>query len=161
MHFKINKTGCNVRRGLCEVRFDLFLDEGDEGFEEHYVEVLQLPPEGYPGAMHGLAPESMDDYYAWLNSLPKAWQHNPFCCHFCQFEPDVSDEEILLRGEQVLEMAGQNWKVRDLRLNKNPPVRFSMDSGQHTRCVNRVKSIMAKNFASIAKNKRLAVRCKG
>ena len=86
-YFKINKSGCQEHKGLCEIRYDLYLEPADEGYEEHHV-------------------GDMD---------------NPFCCHFCQFEPTVTDEEILFVGELALDMARKNWAKRELHKNKNLP----------------------------------------
>jgi hypothetical protein len=34
MHFKIEKSGCVVKKGLLQVRYDLFFDETDKEYEE-------------------------------------------------------------------------------------------------------------------------------
>jgi len=81
MYFEINNSGCSERKGMVQVRYDLFLDEQDYGYEKHYVKV--------DGKM----------------------QNNPFLCHFCQFEPSVTDEELLFVGELAMELAYKAWKT--------------------------------------------------
>ena len=123
MHHKIEKSGCNERKGLCEIRYDLFLDPGDDGYDVHYVNVPVWPEGGYPGVVDVMGiPSSQQDYDTWLTGLPRVWQNNPFCCHFMQHEPTVTDAEILASGEKFLAMAYENWQKGDLHLNKNVPV---------------------------------------
>ena len=120
--FRINLTGCQEHKGLCEIRYDLYLDPTDEGYSEHYVSVPVYPKSGYEGKVDEMGqPVDMEDYKKWRDALPTVMQHNPFCCHFCQFEPDVTDEEILFVGELALDMAGKNWATRELSKNKNAP----------------------------------------
>lgn len=122
MFYKINLTGCQEHKGLCEVRYDLYLDPTDEGYSEHYVSVPVYPEGGYPGKVGEMGqPIDMEDYTAWVKSLPTVMQHNPFCCHFVQFEPTVTDEEILFVGELALDMGIRNWATRELSKNKNIP----------------------------------------
>ena len=49
MYFKVNHSGCGECKGLCEVRYDLFLDPKDYNYQEHYVTVPVFPPNGYLG----------------------------------------------------------------------------------------------------------------
>jgi hypothetical protein len=120
MYFKINPSGCQEHKGLCEVRYDLFLSRTDEGNEEHYVTVPIFPEEGYTGEKGEMGmPTDKEAYDAWVASLPTETWNNPFCCHFYQFEPNVTDEEILAKGEEVLSMAFKNWATRELHKNKN------------------------------------------
>ena len=119
MFFKINPTGCGERKGLCEVRYDLYLEPADYGYAEHYVEV-----EG-------------------------KWQHNPFCCHFFQFESIVADEEILAKGEDVLAMAYANWQAGDLSLNKNPKAAFSDNAVEKQVAAARAEQIKITDFSGL------------
>ena len=149
MYFNINKTGCNERKGLVEVRYDLYLDESDYGYNEHYVQVPVIPEGGYPGKMTDGNPDSQEDYNNWYSSLEKIWRNNPFCCHFCQFEPDVTDEEIIFVGEMVLDMAYKNWQDGELGWNSNLPVSFSSDIEKKNRCKTRIERIKNTDFHSI------------
>ena len=85
---KIEKSGCCERNGSVQVRFDLFLEPTDPRYLDTYIQVPDIPEKGYPFADSKLSEE------AWLDSLPKKWQLNPFHSHFVYFDPDVTDEEI-------------------------------------------------------------------
>jgi hypothetical protein len=123
VYFTVNPTGCGERKGFVEVRYDLYLEPGDHGYAEHYVQIPVWPDGGYPGNVNADgSPVREENYAGWHASLPRAWQNNPFCGHFVQMNPDVTDEEILVTGEEVLNMAYENWQDGDIRKNKNPPV---------------------------------------
>lgn len=94
MHFKVNPTGCCERKGLVQVRYDLFLDDNTN-----------------------------------------------FCCHFCEFEPEVTDEEIEFVGMLALDMAHKNYLKGDLDLNKNEPVKYSSDPKKKDACKKRASLI--------------------
>jgi hypothetical protein len=150
-YFKINKTGCSEHKGLCEVRFDLYLSRTDEGNEEHYVTVPVFPEGGYSGEKNEIGiPIDMEAYNNWVASLPTETRNNPFCCHFCQFEPDVTDEEILFVGELALDMAMKNWPTRELAKNQNLPVNFSTDAEKKADCETRMETIHATDFVSFS-----------
>ena len=150
MYFKIEKSGCIEYNGLVQVRYDLFLDKGNYKHHVHYIEVPTIPEEEYPGEIneHG-SPIDLEDYNKWISKVPKKWQNNPFCCHFCQFEPGVTDEEILFVGELALDMAYKNWKLDNLNLNKNMPITFSSDSEIINKCEKRVEKIKVTDFSNI------------
>ena len=73
----------------------MYLDEGDYGYEKHYVQVPDMTGQEYRGEMDGLSPKDIKDYQNWLDKLPKVWQLNPFHNHFIYVEPETSDEEIM------------------------------------------------------------------
>lgn len=145
MYFKIEKSGCNVRKGLVEIRYDLYLDEKDYNFEAHYVDVPNTSL--FTGEMYTQDGERTKEYTKWLETAPKIKQHNPFCCHFCQFNPDVTDEEILYVGELALDMAYKNWCKDNLRLNKNLPVKF--DATKTTESAARLADVLPTAFTKI------------
>ena len=100
MYYKVEKTGCSERKGMVQIRYCLYLDEDDYGYEKHYVEVPIIPAKGYPYGMDETGkPDDLDDYLVWRNSLPTEMVHNPFHNHFVQVEPDITDEEIEYLGE--------------------------------------------------------------
>lgn len=150
MYFKINTTGCGERKGLVEVRYDLFLDSTDIGYEAHYIQAPIVPKEGYTGKVENGIPVDIDDYNHWFAGLERVWQNNPFCCHFVQFEPTVTDEEILYVGELALMMAYQNNLKGNLMLNKNEPIKFSEDAAQIVDCKARTASVVATDFTKVA-----------
>lgn len=151
MYFKINKTGCSENKGLVDVRYDLFLSKTDTGNEEHYVEVSIFPEGGYLGEKDEMGtPVNIDDYTAWVASLPKQFQNNPFCCHFIHFESTVTDEEILAAGEKVLNMAYDNWLANNLHLNTNDPVVLAKEPDP-VEIQAKVESILNTDFVALEK----------
>jgi hypothetical protein len=124
MYFEVNNSGCSERKGMVQVRYDLFLDEEDHGHEKHFVKVNN------------------------------SWQNNPFLCHFCQFEPDVTDDEILFVGELAAELAYREWKENRFHGVKNLPVSFpapnSVTPDRKKSCDDRLdkinKSVLKKNI---------------
>ena len=143
--FKVEKSGCNVRKGLVEVRYDLYLDEKDYNYSAHYVDVPDLSQ--FDGTLYGKDTLPTEEYLKWLETAPTKKQHNPFCCHFCQFNPDVTDEEILYVGELALDMAYKNWQKDNLLLNKNLAVKF--DATKTTDSETRLTSILTTDFTKV------------
>ncbi len=154
MFFKVNITGCQERKGLVEVRYDLYLDPTDERYSEHYVKVPVIPEKGYEGKVDEFgAPVDQADYDKWLAGLKTVYQHNPFCCHFCQFEPTVTDAEIEYVGKLALDMAYKNWVKGSLALNKNQPVTWSTSSTKIAECETRVATIKATAWTAVSLEK--------
>jgi hypothetical protein len=123
MYYKINHSGCSERKGLCEIRYDLYLDPEDHNYSEHHVQVkVSDDPEVF------------------------AWQNNPFCCHFVRHKPDVTDEEILKEGDKVLQKAYKNWQKGNLHLTKNEPVEFAPHKET---AESRIRSILSTDFESL------------
>jgi hypothetical protein len=154
MFFKVNTTGVGDRKGLVEVRYDCYLDPTDERYSEHYVQVPVIPKEGYTGKVDENGdPVDQEDYKKWIDGLEKVYQHNPFCCHFCQFKPTVTDAEIEFIGKLALDMAYKNWVTGNLALNKNEPVIFSTDATQKAACATRVATIKATEWTAVSLEK--------
>jgi hypothetical protein len=109
--FKIEKTGCVVRSGLLQVRYDLFWDETDA--EYSLVEVPVFPDEGYTGE------DTEEAYQAWFKSLPTQLTNLAFCTRFAYFEPSVTDEEIAFVGALKLELTVRNYP--DMKAGNNVP----------------------------------------
>jgi hypothetical protein len=154
MFFKVNTTGVSERKGLVEVRYDLYLDSTDERYSEHYVQVPVIPKEDYAGKVDKMGnPVDQDDYDKWLDGLERVYQHNPFCCHFCQFEPNVTDAEIEYVGKLALDMAYKNWVNNNLRANKNQPVTFSTNPKKIQACETRVATIKETAWSAVSLEK--------
>ena len=150
MYFKINHSGCGERKGLVEVRYDLYLGPSDHNYAEHHVTVPVFPKEGYQGKVDGFgSPVDIEDYKKWVASLPTETRDNPFCCHFMQHDPTVTDAEILAEGEKILAMAYKNWQTGNLHLNKNKPVSFSTDSQKIAASIARIESIKSTDFEAL------------
>ena len=125
MKVKVEPTGCCERKGLVQVRFCMYLDEGDYGYELHHIQVPVIPEKGYQGEVDGLGhPTSRDDYKGWLDNLPKVWQTNPFHNHFIYVEPETTDEEIMDISEAFLKEAYIKWACDEKLDLKNPRVEF-------------------------------------
>lgn len=149
-YFKINPSGCGESKGgLVEVRYDCYLSRDDEGNEEHYVTVPDFTDAKYEGKVdESGAPEDMDDYKKWVESLPTVTKNNPFCCHFVQFEADATDELIVAVGEEVLKMALANFNQGTLHANYNEPLELSKEPVK-SEVESRVASIKTTDFVAV------------
>jgi len=150
-YFKVNPTGCNERYGTVQVRFDCHLEQTDPGYADHRVTVPVIPPGGYSGKVNDNGnPVDVADYNKWVASLPTETRDNPFCCHFRCFSPDVTDEEIVKAGEEILAMAQKNLKAGELWKNANPKVAFSTSLVKIQASLSRVDTIKQTNFTKVA-----------
>lgn len=113
MYVKIDPSGCTERKGLVQVRFAMYLDPGDYGYDVYHVQV----PE------RALTEEELDDP-ALADLVPLKWQTNPFHNHFIYVEPETLDKNIMDIGEAFLREAYSKW-ANDEKLDlKNPPLAF-------------------------------------
>ncbi len=149
MRVEIETSGCTERKGLVQVRFAMYLDPGDYGYDVHHIQVPVIPEGGYPGETKrityrdvmdedlGLIPVAFDDpageatvpidsdeYDAWYAGLPRVWQTNPFHNHFIYVEPDTPDSEIMDIGEAFLHEAYVKWASDEQLALKNPHIMF-------------------------------------
>ena len=111
MYVKVEPTGCCERKGLVQIRFCMYLDEGDYGYDVHHIQVYERP----------LTEEELADP-ALAKKVPKVWQTNPFHNHFIYVEPETSDETIMDIGQAFLEEAYIKWACEEKLDLKNPPV---------------------------------------
>ena len=149
-YFKINTSGCGERKGLVEVRYDCYLSRDDVGSEEHYVTVPDFTDAKYDGKVTDLGvPEDTDHYEKWVAALPTITRNNPFCCHFVQFEADVTDEIIVTTGDKVLEMALANYAQNALYNNCNEPLEL-LKATDKAEAESRVSSIKTTNYVAVA-----------
>ena len=109
MRWEIEESGCCERKGMRQIRFCFYLEPGDARYSEHHVNLPVIPKEGYKGKQdkHG-QPDSIDDYKAWRNALPKAWQTNPFHNHIGFFPMDAT-EDIIKQGDALLPLFYGQW----------------------------------------------------
>lgn len=125
MFVRVEPSGCCERKGLVQIRFCMYLDGGDYGYEKHHIQVPVVPEGGYTGKVDEFGtPVDMEDYQKWLNSLDKVWQNNPFHNHFIYVEPETSDKEIMEMGEKFLKWAYAKWTQGEKLNLHNPPVKF-------------------------------------
>jgi len=108
-----------VDMGMLNISAELYLEQGDEGYDkyiaEHFVTVPIIPEGGYTGKFNkDGVPVNQTDYDNWIKSLPTVWRLNPFCTHSIQFEYDVTEEEILWCFEWALGITHWNYLVCDL-----------------------------------------------
>lgn len=93
MHFEVEKTGCAEWLGMVQIRYCLYLDPGDHGYERHHV------------------------------TVDGKERDNPFHNHFVQFHPEeATDENIKFVGELALEMAKGQWVKDEWPDVKNAPI---------------------------------------
>lgn len=144
MLVKVEESGCCVRKGMVQVRFGFYLEPADARYEEHHIQVPIIPPEGYPGEVDAEGnPTDWETYNAWLESLPKKWQNNPFHNHFIYVEPDITDGEIMDIGEAFLKESYGKWSHNETPNPKNKPVKFLefVNSKRLKACEVRVKHL--------------------
>ena len=94
MLVKVEPTGCCERKGLVQIRFCMYLDEGDYGYDIHHVQVDGV------------------------------WQTNPFHNHFIYVKPETPDRAIMDMGEAFLEEAYIKWACGEVPNLINPEVKF-------------------------------------
>ncbi len=92
---KVEPKGCVERHGNVQVKLSFYLEPGDARYDEHHIRMPVIPPEGYPGEVgeQGM-PVDLGAYRSWVESLPTAWQTNPFHNHFIHVSPETTDEAI-------------------------------------------------------------------
>lgn len=124
MYFKITKIGEQkyTDMGMINVCASFYLEPGDDGYDkyilEHFVTIPVIPKGGFPGKIDEKTGEyDPVEYQEWLATLPTEQRLNPFCNHFMQFEPTVTEEEILYCFEWALPMTQANYIKDDLKCN--------------------------------------------
>ena len=96
---QINKSGCIVRNGNCQIRLDFYLEPEDERYKDTYLYVVDTAsPEylaGYTGKVNpDGTPVNQVQYDEWWNSLPRVWQNTPFHTHFIYLPATFTEEDI-------------------------------------------------------------------
>ena len=112
-----------VDMGMLNISAELYLEQGDEGYDkyiaEHFVTVPIIPEGRYTGKFNkDGVPVNQTDYDNWIKSLPTVWRLNPFCTHSIQFEHDATEEEILWCFEWALGITHWNYLMDDLHCQK-------------------------------------------
>jgi hypothetical protein len=82
----------------------------------------------------------------------------PFVCHFRYFNPDVTEEEILSNGDDILSMSYRNLIDGDLRKNSNPPIKLKSDL--KITAIEKVDIIKVTDYKSIAEAKLISTEVK-
>ncbi len=117
--------------GMINISANLYLEEGDIGYDkymaEHHIQVPVIPEGGYPGEMKEGSPVNKEDYQKRFDGLEKVWKLNPFCNHSIQFdvamlEPDYDEftveERIMYCFEWALGITHWNYLMDDLHCKK-------------------------------------------
>jgi len=143
MFVKVEPSGCCERKGMVQVRFCMYLEPGDYGYDKHHVQLPVTPEEGYQGKVGDMGiPVDIDDYNRWIDTLPKIWQNNPFHNHFIYVEPDTSDEEIMDIGGAFLKEAYADWAIDKAPKPKNKPHTMPViDASRITACEAKVQHL--------------------
>lgn len=118
-YVKIEPSGCCEYKGLVQIRFCMYLEPKDYGYDRHHVTVPIIPEKGYEGKINNMGqPDDIDDYNKWIASLPATTQDNPFHNHFIYVTPDTTEKEIMDIGEAFLNEAYIKWG-QDAKLDLN------------------------------------------
>lgn len=141
MHYQIEKSGCNVFKGLVQIRYDLFWGENDP--EYALIEVPIIPDEGYTGE------ETEEAYQAWLASLPTQLINPSICGRIVYFDPSVTDEEILFVGELALDIAEKFLRqgINEQLFYRNLPFNFNENLREESQ--RRIDGIMQIDFTQV------------
>lgn len=119
MEFKIEKSGCCVHKGLCQIRIDIF-EKGK------LTTVKVYPKKGYPGEVKDIGfakvPVSMEDYRKWEESLPTQDVAIPVHSHMIYFDPEHLDD---LENVQFCGEIAKNWK------KEGKPMVNTYENGKH------------------------------
>jgi hypothetical protein len=113
MHVKVEPTGTLETKGLVQVRLCMYLDEGDYGYEKHFIET----PE------RALTDKELEDPEL-AELVPVVGQVNPFHNHFIYVDHSTSDKEIMDKAEILTKEAYILWSGDKLLNIENDDVVF-------------------------------------
>ena len=150
MHYKIEPSGCCEVKGLMQIRFCLYLEAGDYGYEKHHITVPVFPKEGYPGKMDvNGTPIDIKDYEKWVKGLPTQEQDNPFHNHFAYVPQEITDDGLHALGKQIIQDAMERWEK-----NETPDVKTNMPQFDNT--PNNSKSVLIEARIADIKTKQIS-----
>ena len=143
MYVRVEPSGCCERKGMVQVRFSMYLEPTDYGYDKHHVQVPVIPEEGYQGKVDAWGnPVNAKHFEKWIDALPKKWQNNPFHNHFIYVEPTISDESILAIAEETLHQAYKKWSADTFPDVKNAPyAKPIIDAARITACEAKVQHL--------------------
>lgn len=151
MYYEIEQSGCCEHRGKVQVRYSVYLEPGDYGYEKHYILVPDIPEGGYPGIMIGGIPMSQSDFQTWIQSLPTKMVNNPFHNHFSYFDAPITDNDLHTEGKRVLKEAKDHWGKDRTPHIKNDDIIFDENPSQS-------KKNQAKNKVDDIKSRKISGR---
>lgn len=136
MFVKIENTGCCELNQMLQIRFAMYLDIDDYGYEKTRAEVFE----------RDLTEEELKDE-ALANLVAKIWQTNPFHNHFIYIDPPLTDVEILDLGEALLKEAYRKWSMNSkIDLKNEPLLQVEKTDIRLTACTNRLQALKAVNL---------------
>ena len=96
---QVNKSGCTIRKGNCQIRIDFYLEPESPRYSDKYLYLVdETSPEylaGYSGKVDKDGnPINQVQYDKWLESLPRAWVNTPFHTHFIYLPADFTNKDI-------------------------------------------------------------------
>ena len=96
---QVEKSGCVVRKGNCQIRLDFYLEPDDPRYNDKYLHLVDTTsPEwlaGYKGKVDEFGiPIDQEDYDTWFESLPRVWVNTPFHSHFIYLPPTFTNKDI-------------------------------------------------------------------
>jgi hypothetical protein len=98
---KIEPSGCEIwHKGLVKVRLDFFLTPDDVRYDERYILVPVFPETGIPKDFLDKDGNIKDQkkFDAWVESLPRIYQLNPFHSHLLRFKPEELETPDILEA---------------------------------------------------------------
>lgn len=96
---QVNKSGCHVHNGNCQIRLDFYLEPEDVRYYDRYLYLVdETSPEylaGYPGEVDKDGnPVDQAEYDKWWEGLPRVWVNTPFHSHFVYLPADFTEDDI-------------------------------------------------------------------
>ena len=96
---QVNKSGCVVHKGNCQIRLDFYLESEDSRYYDKYLYLVDTASleylAGYPGEVDKEGnPLDWEDYELWWDSLPRIWVNTPFHAHFIYLPATFTEEDI-------------------------------------------------------------------
>jgi hypothetical protein len=88
MNYKIEKSGCCERKGLLQIRMDIY-------DEKIFTDVPIIPKEGFTG--------KEEDYMKWINGLKTEKKNLPVHTHFFYLEHDATEDDVINTADSFLE----------------------------------------------------------
>jgi hypothetical protein len=95
LHPRIKFAGAHIHRDMLKAGIAIFPREGGLSYPRHYVPKPVIPEGGYPGGVDEQGrPLNVDNYQAWLRSLPVRMELNPCLVHFIRINPGTTRGQL-------------------------------------------------------------------
>ena len=160
MYYEIEPTGCREAGGLMQIRYCLYLEDGDYGYEKCYISVPTIDDTQLSDIASvqpiDIASVQSSDMQGISSIKPLSVQEQmvnvPFHNHFVYFSPDATDEDIAAQGQRALDEAYAFWSQDQFPDVKNPEPMFDTTATEQkkTDVSARVESVKVQAFESAA-----------